>query len=56
MIAPTTGYAEWAAKAVLLMGSREGLAWLEHQQSLAGVIVSEDGTVRRSRRLRHYTW
>lgn len=56
VIAPTTVYAEWAAKVVLLMGSREGLAWLEQQQSLAGVIVNEDGTVWRSRRLRHYTW
>lgn len=45
VIAPEAPRAEAAAKAVLLLGSAEGLAWLQSQPDLAGLLVCEDGRV-----------
>ncbi len=56
VVAPGTRAAEMAAKVVLLLGSRAGLAWLEARPALAGLLVCEDGTVLRSRRLKQFVW
>lgn len=55
-IAGSALQAEVAAKVALLRGSREGLAWLESRPELAGLLVLEDGTVLRSRRLGPFLW
>jgi len=56
VIAPTSCIAEIAAKAVLLQGSKDGLAWLDNRPTLAGLLVREDGSVLRSRRFDNYVW
>ena len=56
VIAPTACAAEIAAKVIMLLGSTEGLEWLEDRPSLAGLIVLEDGQVVRSKRLKNYIW
>jgi FAD:protein FMN transferase len=56
VIAPTTCEAEMAAKVVLILGSRDGLHWLEARPSFAGLLMLEDGQILRSRRLKPYVW
>lgn len=56
VIAGSALQAEVAAKVALLRGSREGLAWLEARPGLAGLLVLEDGTVLRSRRIGDFLW
>jgi thiamine biosynthesis lipoprotein len=56
VIAPSACMAEIGAKVALLLGSGEGLEWLEARASLAGLLVLEDGSVVRSLRLRNYVW
>lgn len=43
VIAPAVTQAEMAAKTVLILGSQEGLAWLEQQPGLAGLLVTDEG-------------
>lgn len=45
VVAPTAYEAEIAAKVVFLLGSRDGLAWLERRPGMAGLIVREDGEI-----------
>ncbi|MEJ2353961.1 MAG: FAD:protein FMN transferase, partial [Anaerolineales bacterium] len=45
VIAPTVLEAEVATKVVLILGSREGLAWLGAKPNYAGLVVLEDGQV-----------
>jgi FAD:protein FMN transferase len=56
VIAPTTCEAETAAKVVLILGSRDGLHWLEAHPLFAGLLILEDGQIIRSRRLKPYVW
>jgi thiamine biosynthesis lipoprotein len=56
VIAPTAVEAEVAAKASLILGSRDGLAWLEARPTLAGLLILEDGRALHSRRLRDCLW
>ncbi len=56
VIAPTVLEAEAAAKASLILGSRNGLAWLEARPEMAGLLVLECGQVVRSSRLPCYVW
>lgn len=56
VIAPTAVYAEAAAKAVLILGSHAGLAWLDRRPALAGLVVLAAGQVAVSRRLPAYYW
>lgn len=56
VVGPSAAECEVAAKVVLLLGSRDGLGWLEAQPALAGLVVLEDGSVIRSRRLEAYRW
>jgi thiamine biosynthesis lipoprotein len=51
VIAPTASEAEIAAKVALLLGSADGLAWLDARPALAGLLVRETGEVLPSRRL-----
>ncbi len=50
VIAPSARLAESAAKTALILGSREGLAWLDRRPTVSGLLVLEDGRVLRSRR------
>ena len=54
VIAPTIMEAEAAAKAVLILGSGEGMEWLEADSGLAGVLILEDGRVLTSQRMEEY--
>ena len=56
VVASSTVEAESAAKVALILGSDAALEWLEEHPPLAGLLVLEDGTVRRSRRLSRYLW
>lgn len=48
--------AEVAAKAALILGSLEGLAWIEARPNLAALLVLEDGRTLQSTRLGSYLW
>jgi thiamine biosynthesis lipoprotein len=54
VIAPNVVDAEIAAKVALILGGRDGLAWIEARQELAGLLVLENGRVLRSQRLQNY--
>ena len=54
VIAPTVMEAETMAKAVLISGSKQGLAWLERNEELAGLIVLENGECLETRNLEKY--
>jgi thiamine biosynthesis lipoprotein len=54
VIAPDGPSAEVAAKVALMLGSGAGLAWLEARPTLAGLLVLDDGTPVRSRRMDVY--
>jgi FAD:protein FMN transferase len=56
IVAPTTCEAEMAAKVVLILGSEEGLQWLEAHPSFAGLLILEEGRILRSRRFKSYVW
>lgn len=48
VIAPRVTDAEMAAKVVLILGSQDGLAWLETHPGFAGLVVTENGDVQTS--------
>jgi FAD:protein FMN transferase len=54
IVAPTVMEAEAAAKAVLILGSEEGLMWIESDPVLAGIIVLENGHTLYSQRINEY--
>jgi thiamine biosynthesis lipoprotein len=54
VIAPDAILAEALAKAVLISGGETGLAWLESDDALAGLLVLENGQKRYSRNLGEY--
>jgi thiamine biosynthesis lipoprotein len=54
VIAPQVLAAEVGAKVALILGSVDGLAWIEARSHLAALLVREDGTVIRSSRLAHF--
>jgi thiamine biosynthesis lipoprotein len=56
VIAPTTVQAEVAAKAALILGSDQGLCWLNEHADHAGLLVLEDGRVLYSERMQAYLW
>jgi thiamine biosynthesis lipoprotein len=55
-VAPTAVEAEFAAKTILILGSRAGLEWIEAQSPFAGLIILGDGSLRFSRRMEAYLW
>jgi FAD:protein FMN transferase len=56
VVAPSTCTAEAAAKSVVILGSLEGLNWLDKRPELAGLIVLEDGTTIPSHRWLEHVW
>jgi len=56
VVAPQIWQAEAAAKATLILGSKEGLKWIEDRQELTALIVLEDRTTICSSRLVNYLW
>lgn len=54
VIAPSAQQAEAAAKAALILGQQAGLAWIESQPFLAGLLMLEDGSRRLSQHMRRY--
>lgn len=56
VIAPTAVQAEVAAKAALILGSEQGLCWLNDHADHAGLLVLEDGRVLYSDRMQEYVW
>src|SRR5205823_10144570 len=56
VVAPTACAAEIGAKMAFLLGSHDGLEWLEERPSLAGLLVLENGQVLRSKRLEDFVW
>lgn len=56
VVAPTAVEAEVAAKVALILGSSEGMDWIERRPSLAGLVVLESGRALRSSRLSGYLW
>lgn len=56
VVAPSLQLAEVATKMVVILGSDEGLRWIERRPNLAALVVLEDGTRLDSRRLRDHLW
>ncbi len=56
IVAPHAWQAEAAAKAVLILGSRMGLRWLEEHPELAGLLICENGRLLRTESLRTHLW
>jgi thiamine biosynthesis lipoprotein len=54
VIHPDAVLAEAYAKAVLIRGSIDGLAWLTDQPDAAGLVFDHEGRVLASERFRHY--
>jgi thiamine biosynthesis lipoprotein len=56
IVAPSLELAEAAAKVAILLGSQEGLAWIERRPELAGLLVLANGVRLESRRLDTLLW
>jgi FAD:protein FMN transferase len=56
VVARNTVEAEAAAKTAILLGSQAALGWLEGRPALAGLLILEDGTIRRSRGWSQFLW
>ncbi len=56
VIGPSAAQAEVAAKAALILGSREGLRWLQARPEYAGLLALDNGRVLRSPNLSDYLW
>ena len=56
VVAPTMLCAEAAAKTALILGSQNGLTWIENQAVLAALLVLEDGQILSSPRMEEYLW
>jgi len=50
VMGPSAQISEMAAKTVLILGSRQGISWLDQRPELAGMLVLEDGGIIPSRR------
>ena len=56
VVAPSAVEAEVGAKVALILGSQEGLAWLEARPTLAGLLALADGRIVLSSRMNAYLW
>ena len=56
VIAPSVIQAETAAKTCLILGSQDGLVWLEADPALAGMLVLEDGQCLYSNHFENHLW
>jgi thiamine biosynthesis lipoprotein len=56
VVAPSVREAEIAAKVVAVLGSQEGLDWLDRRNSVAGLLVLETEEVLQSRGMKPFLW
>lgn len=56
VIAPDVMEAEMAAKSALILGSRDGMDWLESRPGLAGFMALESGEQCYNRRMEKFLW
>lgn len=56
VVAPDVLEAEMAAKTVLILGSRAGLAWLEERHGLAALLVLDSGERLYNKQMQRYLW
>ena len=56
VVGSTVMEAETAAKVVLILGSREGLAWLKNQPGLEGLLILQDRQQIKTKKLSTYLW
>jgi thiamine biosynthesis lipoprotein len=56
VVAPSARMAETAAKTALILGSLDGLRWLDDRPELAGLIVLDDGSTIPSRKWLDNVW
>ena len=56
VIAPDVIQAEAAAKAVLILGSQQGLEWLEDRSEICGLLALQDGRLLYSHDIKKYLW
>lgn len=56
IIAPTVMEAEAAAKAVMILGSKAGLEFIESDPTLAGLMILDSGRMLYSQRMNEYFW
>jgi FAD:protein FMN transferase len=56
VIAPDLIWAEIAAKTAFILGSQDGIIWLDEHPALAGILVLEDGRILFSRRMEDFLW
>lgn len=54
VVAPDVMQAEMAAKVVMILGSRQGIAWLEARPQYAGLVVTDDERVLTSKNFNQY--
>jgi thiamine biosynthesis lipoprotein len=56
VIAPNAMQAEMAAKAALILGSEQGLAWIEERPEFQGMLVLENGDILYSNHMDQFFW
>ena len=56
VIAPDAMQAETAAKVALILGSQQGMEWLEARPALAGLLILENGEQWYSQRMEQFLW
>jgi thiamine biosynthesis lipoprotein len=56
VVAPSVREAEISAKVVAVLGSQEGLEWLDQRKSVAGLLVLETEEVLQSQGMKSYLW
>jgi len=56
IIAPNAMQAEMAAKAALILGSENGMKWIEDQQLFSAMLVLETGECLYSNHMEHFFW
>jgi thiamine biosynthesis lipoprotein len=56
IVADSAVRAEVAAKVVMILGSGAGLAWLDAQPNMDGLLIGEDGRTLVSRTMHHHLW
>ncbi len=56
VVAPSLADAEIAAKTILILGTEAGLQWLEDHPLLAALVMTEEGEILYSQRIKQYLW
>ena len=56
VVAPSAVEAEVGAKVALILGSEEGIEWLEARPTMAGLLALADGTILISSRMHALLW